>query len=69
MIWFSLAPGQIRAFGEELNSLTAARFVAATSGKTALVANLVVGQFERLLDIIDGLQGFGVLNAEVTTMG
>lgn len=69
LVWFTVAPGRVRALGDALHAAQESRFVAATSGSRALVANLIVPQLTDLVDFVDGLQDYGITQAEIVTMG
>lgn len=69
MVWMTVAPGGIRALGGRLSALPEVRFVAATSGTTALVANVVTAR-GRLVDVVDeALSGQGVSSVEIVPQG
>ncbi|MDY6054410.1 AsnC family transcriptional regulator [Micrococcus sp.] len=70
LVWITAAPGAIRRVGRILADLPEVRFVAATSGPTSLVANVVASSAGDLVDVIDThLDLSGVHHAEIAPQG
>lgn len=70
MVWITMAPGHVRAFARALRDRPEVRFVAATSGRTALVANVLVPDRSALVPFVDEhLAGPGVAHVEVVVLG
>ncbi|MDO4240573.1 Lrp/AsnC family transcriptional regulator [Micrococcus sp.] len=70
MLWLRVEPGAVRPLAEHLRSLSAVRFVAATSGDVSLVAHVVLGAAADVVDLVDEeLAGRGVGAVEIVPQG
>lgn len=70
MLWVSVAPGSIASLGQSLRDHDHARFVAATSGRYSLVANVALADRAALFRFVDSeLVNSGVNAVDIVPMG
>ncbi|MDD7582924.1 Lrp/AsnC family transcriptional regulator [Corynebacterium sp. 32222D000AT] len=69
MAWFKVAPGHIAALGDALSASGSTQFVAATTGRFQLVANLWADSQTELFSFLDSLAGFHIVDTELVPMG
>lgn len=69
MLWVGVCPGRIRQLGAHLFSLPQVRFVAATSGRSTLVAHAVFPDETAVLEFLDEqLEGYPIVSLETVSL-